>query len=98
MRVKSNALRGWCRRRADSPSVATLLEEVDPDAYYATVGHDGRGFRVPADLDDSICNFQRLSMANRDKFVRAGFWMYMAIAYPLDARLLEMALLALMCF
>jgi hypothetical protein len=38
-----------------SPPAAALLEEVNPDAYYATVGNDGRGLRVPADLDDSIC-------------------------------------------
>jgi len=38
-----------------SPPHAETLEEVHPETYYATVGHDGRGLRVPADLDDSIC-------------------------------------------
>ena len=57
---------------------AEALEEVDPEAYYETVGHDGRGLRVPADLDDSICCYLRLSKANRNKFGRAGFWMDMA--------------------
>jgi hypothetical protein len=61
-----------------SPQAAETLEEVDPETYYATVGHDGRGLRVPADLDDSICCYMRLSKANRDKFGRAGFWMDMA--------------------
>jgi len=61
-----------------SPPAAATLEEVDPETYYATVGHDGRGLRVPADLDDSICCYMRLSKANRDKFGRAGFWMSMA--------------------
>ncbi|MDB5307732.1 MAG: hypothetical protein JWO38_1934 [Gemmataceae bacterium] len=54
------------------------LEELDPDTYYATVGHDGRGLRVPADLDDSVCCYLRLSNVNRERFCRAGFWMDMA--------------------
>ncbi len=61
-----------------SPPAAETLEEVDPETYYATVGHDGRGLRVPADLDDSICCYTRLSKGNRDNFGRAGFWMDMA--------------------
>lgn len=61
-----------------SPPAAEPLEQVEPREYYATVGHDGRGLRVPKDLDDSICCFKRLSKANRDKFARAGFWMDMA--------------------
>ena len=61
-----------------SPPAAEILEEVDSQTYYATVGHDGRGLRVPADLDDSICCYMRLSKENRDKFGRAGFWMSMA--------------------
>lgn len=61
-----------------SPSAAEALEEVDSERYYSTVGHDGRGLRVPADLDESICCYMRLSNANRDKFGRAGFWMDMA--------------------
>ena len=58
-----------------SPPAAEPLEEVNPESYYATVGHDGRGLRVPTDLDDSICRYTRLSKANRDKIDRAGFWM-----------------------
>ena len=61
-----------------SPPATETLEEVDPETYYATVGHDGRGLRVPADLDDSICCYTRLSEGNRDNFGRAGFWMDMA--------------------
>lgn len=61
-----------------SPADAETLEEVDPESYYAMVGHDGRGLRVPADLDDSICCYMRLSKANRGKFGIAGFWMDMA--------------------
>lgn len=58
-----------------SPPAANALEEVDPETYYARVGHDGRGLRIPADLDESICSFMKLSKANRDKFGRAAFWM-----------------------
>jgi hypothetical protein len=61
-----------------STPAAETLDEVDPETYYATVGHDGRGLQVPADLDDSICCYIRLSKANRDNFGRAGFWMDMA--------------------
>ncbi len=61
-----------------SPPAAETLVVVDAETYYATVGHDGRGLRVPADLDDSICCYMRLSKANRDKFGRAGFWRDMA--------------------
>jgi hypothetical protein len=61
-----------------SPLASETLEEVDSETYYATVGHDGRGLRVPDDLDDSICCYKRLSKANLDKFGRAGFWMDMA--------------------
>ncbi len=58
-----------------SPPAANALEEVDPETYYARVGHDGRSLRIPADLDESICSFMKLSKANRDKFGRAAFWM-----------------------
>jgi hypothetical protein len=61
-----------------SPPAAETLEEVDPEAYYGTVGHDGRPLCVPADLDESICCYRRLSRANREKIGRAGFWMDMA--------------------
>jgi hypothetical protein len=61
-----------------SPPALESLAQVDPDAYYSTISHYLSGLRVPADLDDSICCYQRLSKANRDKFGRAGFWMDMA--------------------
>jgi len=61
-----------------SPPVGETLEEVDPETYYATVGHDGQGLRVPADLDVAICCYMGLSKENRDKFDRTGFWTQMA--------------------
>ena len=47
-----------------SPPAAETLEEVDPDLYYATIGHDGQGLRVPSDLDDSICCYMGLTLPN----------------------------------
>jgi hypothetical protein len=61
-----------------SPSAGEQLEEVEPEEYYTKVGHDGKGLRVPADLDRSICLYQQLSPENRTKFDRAAFWMDMA--------------------
>ena len=61
-----------------SPPAAQQLVEVEPEEYYTTVGHDGKGLRVPADLDQSICLYQQLERANRAKFDRAAFWMDMA--------------------
>ena len=61
-----------------SPPAAAQLELVDPDEYYTTVGHDGKGLRVPADLDESICCYTVLSPENRAKFDRATYWMDMA--------------------
>jgi len=51
---------------------------VEPEEYYATVGHDGKGLPVPADLDESICCYAGLSAGNRAKFDRATFWIDMA--------------------
>ncbi len=61
-----------------SPSAGEQLEEVEPEEYYARVGHDGRGLRVPADLDQSISLYLQLSPTNRAKFDRSAFWMDVA--------------------
>jgi hypothetical protein len=63
-----------------SPPSSDALEEVAPDAYYATVGHDGKGLRVPADLDDAICCYLSLwrGRMTREKLRIATFWMDMA--------------------
>ncbi len=57
---------------------AERLAEVEPEAYYTNVGHDGNPLRVPADLDESLCRYRDLSRANRSKFDRAAFWMDVA--------------------
>ncbi len=61
-----------------SPPAGEQLEEVEPEEYYTNVGHDGKGLRVPSDLDQSICLYLQLSRTNRAKFDRAAFWMDMA--------------------
>lgn len=61
-----------------SATDAAPLQEIESQAYYATVGHDGGSLRVPSDLDESICCYLRLSVENRAKFDRAAFWMDMA--------------------
>jgi hypothetical protein len=61
-----------------SPPAGERLEEVESEEYYTEVGHDGRGLRVPADLDQSICSYQQFASTNRTKFDRATFWMDMA--------------------
>ncbi len=61
-----------------SSSGGEQLGEVEPEEYYARVGHDGMGLRVPTDLDQSICLYLQLSSKDRAKFDRAAFWMNIA--------------------
>jgi len=61
-----------------SPLVDEWLEKVEPEEYYTKVGPDGKGLRVPTDLDQSICCYAALSAENRARFDRATFWMDMA--------------------
>lgn len=60
-----------------SPPATKTLEEVEPEEYYARVGNDGRGLRVPTDLDESICRYLDLSAGDRARFDRATFWLDM---------------------
>ena len=59
-----------------SPPSSEQIEEIEPDLYFGQSGHDGRGLRVPTNLDDLICRYQQLSDTNRSKFNRSTFWMY----------------------
>jgi hypothetical protein len=61
-----------------SPPAAERIEEIEPDEYYANVGSDGRGLRVPTDLDELICRYFALCPTNRAKFDRAAFWVDVA--------------------
>jgi hypothetical protein len=69
---------GECVLDTPSPPVAERLEEIDPDSYYMVMGLDGRGLRVPADLDGSICLYQGLAPAWRAAFDRAAYWLDVA--------------------
>jgi hypothetical protein len=60
-----------------SPPAAETLEEVEPEEYCARVGNDGRGLRVPTDLDESICRYLDLRAGDRARFDRATFWLDM---------------------
>jgi hypothetical protein len=56
-----------------------LLGRVDSEKYYDDVhGIDGRGLRIPSDLDDSICCYIALPAPLREKFDRAAFWLDIA--------------------
>jgi hypothetical protein len=61
-----------------SSPAAERLAEVESEAYYTNVGHDGNPLRIPAELDESLCRYRELSVANRSKFDRAAFWMDVA--------------------
>jgi hypothetical protein len=59
-----------------SPPAAEPLEEIEADQYFTAVrGLDGRGLRVPTDLDESICQYQNLHPDRRADFDRAAFWL-----------------------
>jgi len=60
-----------------SPPTAEKIEEIDPGAYYAGAGYDGKPLRVPTDLDDCLCRFRDLA-EGRAKFDRAAYWMDIA--------------------
>jgi hypothetical protein len=62
-----------------SPLSAERLEEIESDRYYTEViGIDGRGLRLPDDLDDSICRYQALPSGRREEFDRAAYWLDIA--------------------
>jgi hypothetical protein len=61
-----------------SSPAAEQVEEVEPEEYYTMGGHDGKGLRVPVDLDESICRYKTLSAESRARFNRAAFWLDMA--------------------
>lgn len=61
-----------------SAPIGEELEMVAPEEYYAQLGHDAKGLRVPTDLDDSICLYLQLSPKNHAKFGRSLFWIDVA--------------------
>jgi hypothetical protein len=63
---------------APSPAAGERLEEVASGPGYYHGGNDGKGLRVPTDLDELICRYLALSRDDRAKFDRAAFWIDMA--------------------
>ncbi len=61
-----------------SPPASESLVEESPDEYYERSGHDGRGLRVPTDLEKSILLYGALSPAARSSFDRATYWVDLA--------------------
>lgn len=60
-----------------SPQPEPKLEEIAFERYYG-IGLDGRGMRVPSDLDDSLYRYQHLHPNLKAKLDRAAYWMSMA--------------------
>ena len=67
---------GECVLDAYSHTTDHLLEVIESDSYYTQLmGIDGKGLRVPDDLDDSICLYQSLARKRRAEFDRMAFWL-----------------------
>jgi hypothetical protein len=45
-----------------SPPAAEATQEIEPDQYYGQIGQDGKGLRVPTDLDDLIWNISPIAL------------------------------------
>jgi hypothetical protein len=70
---------GQCVLDTLSPQSAERVEVIPADRYLKEVlGIDGRGLRVPSDLDESICHYQQLPPVCREKFDRAAYWLDIA--------------------
>ena len=61
-----------------SKPLGDQLEEIEPAEYYSMQGNDGKGMRVPADLDESIVRYRNLTPRDRENFDRALYWMDVA--------------------
>ena len=51
------------------------LQAVPASQYYEEIGHDGRGLRVPDDLDETLVTYQKLSRDHKSRFDRALYWL-----------------------
>ncbi len=55
------------------------IEEIPADVYYGGPrGIDGRGLRVPSDLDESLWLYQQLPRDRQEEFDRAAYWFDLA--------------------
>ena len=70
---------GQCVLEAPTPLSGELVEVIPADRYFDEVrGIDGRGLRVPSDLDESIYRYQQLPAFRRNEFDRAAYWLDMS--------------------
>lgn len=70
---------GQCVLNEPSPMSSEQLEVIPADRYFDEVrGIDGRGLRVPSDLDESIWRYQQLSAGRKEEFDRAAYWLDLA--------------------
>jgi hypothetical protein len=60
-----------------SPQPDQRLVVIVSENYYG-IGLDGRGMRVPSDLDESLYRYQHLPVNLKGKLDRAAYWMSMA--------------------
>ena len=65
-------------RNTHASSAKTSIGLVEPSTYYGTLGNDGQGLRLPADLDVQIFRYLSMSPAQQERFDRAAYWMSMA--------------------
>lgn len=67
---------GKCVVDSHSLPAAQPLEVIESGDYYTQLmGIDGKGLRVPDDLDDSICQHKCLAKERRAEFDRMAFWL-----------------------
>jgi hypothetical protein len=70
---------GECVLDAPSPLAAERLEVIPANRYFDEVqGLDGRGLRLPSDLDESISRYYQLPTVRREEFDRAAYWLHMS--------------------
>ncbi len=62
-----------------SPPAAEAMQVLAPGTYYERYGLDGTAFDVPADLDESICQYRSLAPEQRERFDRALYWLDIAM-------------------
>lgn len=69
---------GAAVQEGHSSAADLRIAEIEPEAYYATIGNDGGALRLPQDLDSQIVRYLKLSARDRERFDRAAYWMGMA--------------------
>jgi hypothetical protein len=65
---------GGCVLDSQSPLTGERLEVIESEAYYTQLmGIDGKGLRLPDDLDNSICRYRDLGPQRKEEFDRAAY-------------------------